>query len=92
MNLGPTIKRPIGDVIREERERLGWTSSELARRSGVRAATIRSIETRYGGMWNTIVAISRGLGIETEVLIAKTRDIQSPHIPPRPVDSVRANT
>ena len=51
-----------GDSIRERRTELGWTQTELAKRTGIPQADISRIENgRLDARWSTIQRISTAL-------------------------------
>ena len=57
--------KQIGTIIQRARKRRGWTQAELATRSGLRQATISTIET--GGATtklNSLLAILAALDLE----------------------------
>ena len=59
------VRQP-GDTIRERRIDLGWTQTELARRSGVTQADISKIENGHlDARWSTIQKLSMILAKES---------------------------
>lgn len=59
----------LKDRLRIVRESRGWSQSELARRSGVKAQTIQAIEIGKTRKPSNIVAISDALGVRAEYLM-----------------------
>lgn len=54
----------LADLIREERERLGWSQAKLSRESGISPATISRLETGETlGRGDTIARLAGVLGI-----------------------------
>ena len=60
-------------MIRELREKLGWSQNELARRSGVKQGVLSDIEsgkTRHPRI-DTMISISKALGVPVEALVGE---------------------
>lgn len=60
-------------MIREIREKRGWTQNELARRSGVKQSVLSYIEsgkTKHPRI-DTLTAIALALGVPVEKLLKK---------------------
>ena len=61
LNIVATVDHP-GDAIRERRNELGWTQTELAQRAGVPQADISRLENgRLDARWSTIHRLSVAL-------------------------------
>ncbi len=61
------------DVIRELRQKRGWTQTELSRRSGVKQGVLSYIEsgkTKHPRI-DTLAAIASALGVPVERLMKK---------------------
>ena len=59
--------------VRELREARGWSQRELARRAGVRQATLSAIENEQttGIDFETLERLAEALGVDPAFLIAK---------------------
>jgi transcriptional regulator with XRE-family HTH domain len=59
--------------VRELREALGWTQSELGRRAGVRQATISAIENEQtkGVDFDVLERLANALGVDPGFLIVR---------------------
>ncbi len=60
-------------MIRELRQKKGWTQTELARRSGVKQGVLSDIEngkTKHPRI-DTLAMIAKALGVPVEMLIRK---------------------
>lgn len=66
---------PIRLRIRELREALGWTQSELARRAGLRHATINRIENEHTSSvdFDTLEALADALEVNAALLVEHER-------------------
>jgi transcriptional regulator with XRE-family HTH domain len=62
---------PLTFRVRELREAKGWSQAELARRAGLRPATLSAIETNQttGIDLTTLDALAMALGVEAGFLI-----------------------
>lgn len=63
--------RKLGAHVRAERERLGVSQSEVARRSELSRTSLHSLELGIGGSPNfsTLLAIADALGVPVSTLI-----------------------
>lgn len=53
-----TEQRHVGEFIRDERQKRGWTQKDLARRAGVAATTVSDVETGFSrGSVETLIAL-----------------------------------
>jgi transcriptional regulator with XRE-family HTH domain len=66
---------PVVLRIRDARLKKGWTQTELAKRAGVRRATINQLESRRAQRVNleTLGKIAKALGVATLTLLRETR-------------------
>ena len=62
--------------VREMRETLGWSQRELARRSGVRHATISEAERGRSINLTTLEKLADALDIDAAVLIVHHRGLE----------------
>ena len=77
------MKHSDGDLaalLREAREREGWSKRELASRLGVARATVREIEDGRDARWSTLSALARTLPDALPPCLLPT---SSPRVPPR---------
>jgi transcriptional regulator with XRE-family HTH domain len=60
----------LGDRIKRERERHGWSQNELARRAQVRQAQLSEVESgkRHDMMTSILRRIARTLGVSMDYL------------------------
>jgi transcriptional regulator with XRE-family HTH domain len=60
----------LGDRIKRERERRGWSQNELARRAQVRQAQLSEVESgkRHDMMASILRRIARTLGVSMDYL------------------------
>lgn len=65
---------PLTLRIRELREALGWTQSELGRRASVRQATISAIENEQtkGVDFEVLERLAAALGVDPGLLIVRS--------------------
>jgi HTH-type transcriptional regulator/antitoxin HipB len=72
------LRYELGKVVRERREELGWTQTELGRRSGMRQPAIARFEA--GGTVPTIPLLERlaeALGLRLVVQMAPAADSEA---------------
>jgi transcriptional regulator with XRE-family HTH domain len=55
----------LAERLRQERERLGWTQPELARRSGVKQSFIGALEARNQESSAWLPELAHALGVDT---------------------------
>jgi transcriptional regulator with XRE-family HTH domain len=83
----------LGDNIRAERARRGWTLKDLADRSGVSLDTLSRIERHEDCRVSTVHKVARALGVPTRSLIPEQTDYTPGDESPgtdRPADSLAA--
>jgi transcriptional regulator with XRE-family HTH domain len=73
----------LGDRIKRERERLGWSQNELARRARVRQAQLSEVEAgkRHDMMASILRRIARALGVSMDYLAGIYEDEKSEGLP-----------
>ena len=60
--------RELGQLVRDHRERLGWTQSDLARRAVVSARWVSVLERGHpNAQLDPVIAVLRALGLELAV-------------------------
>lgn len=59
----------VGDNLRAERARKGWSQEQLATRSGVTPATISRIESGKDPLFSTATKLARALGCPIDSLL-----------------------
>lgn len=59
----------IGDNVRAERSRRGWSQGELATRAGLDRSTVYGIERTHRPNLETVEKIARALGLPVSALI-----------------------
>lgn len=64
-------KQSFGEWLSQEREKRGWSQSDLARFSGLHRAVINKIETGTNPMPETVKAIARALEYPLEFVYEK---------------------
>lgn len=57
----------FGDVVRESRNKHGWSQAELAERSGLSRPTIARIEANSDVTTATIAKVAQALGLKLEL-------------------------
>jgi transcriptional regulator with XRE-family HTH domain len=76
-NSGYTLVVRLADLIATERQKRGWSKSELARRARVDPSTVTRLERgEFIGRGDTIARIRSALGIDPSVLDAVLREEQ----------------
>lgn len=64
------LRRRVGTAVRRERERLGWSAAELARRAGVSKANLSQLEAGAGNpSVETLWALGGALGVAFSALV-----------------------
>lgn len=59
-----TVKKSVGDRVRELRNQRGWYQQELANRAGVSMQTVSNLETgRYSPQLGKLSKIADALGV-----------------------------
>ena len=59
----------VGDKIKREREKRGWTKTELAKRAGVSKTTITYLERNtYSATEKTVLKLAKALRIHPGIL------------------------
>jgi transcriptional regulator with XRE-family HTH domain len=73
----------LGDRIKRERERHGWSQNELARRAQVRQAQLSEVEAgkRHDMMASILRRIARTLGVSMDYLAGLYDEKQSEQVP-----------
>lgn len=84
---GTSLAQTVGRRVRDLRERMGWSQSELARRAGVGVSTLSEIESGQSApRLDTLVALAQALGASLEsflraeqsLLEARLRTVENP--------------
>lgn len=66
----PELRQRIGEAVRRERFRLGWSAAELARRAGVSKGNLSQLESGAGNPTvETLWALSDALGLPFSALV-----------------------
>lgn len=61
----------LGEAIRAERKRLGWSQEELAEQAGLNRAYVTDLENgRRTPNLDTLVRVAKGLGMKTSKLLS----------------------
>jgi len=71
---------PLGDRLKRAREDRGWSQAELARRAGIRQATLCELETgkQEDTRVSTLVKLAKALRVSLEYLTEMEYDPLSP--------------
>lgn len=66
----PELRRRIGDAVRRERLRIGWSAAELARRAGISKGSLSQLEAGGGNPTvETLWALGGALEVPFSVLV-----------------------
>lgn len=65
--MGKTEQHAFGDVIREARNKQGWSQAELGEKSGLSRPTIARVEANNDVTTATIAKVAQALGLKLEL-------------------------
>ncbi|WP_061711863.1 helix-turn-helix domain-containing protein [Kocuria palustris] len=65
--MGETEQHAFGDVIREARNKQGWSQAELGEKSGLSRPTIARVEANNDVTTATIAKVAQALGLKLEL-------------------------
>lgn len=64
-SLDTLCMQTLADRLRQERERLGWSQTDLARRSGVKQSFIGALEARNQESSGWLPELAHAMGVDT---------------------------
>lgn len=65
--MGQAIQRGFGDVVRDARQKQGWSQAQLGEKSGLSRPTIARIEGNNDVKTATIAKVAHALGLKLEL-------------------------